>query len=252
MSSFQFAGDATSYLNITNNSANDLALGTGDFTIEWYINETDSNSFPRHFSIGSYDTVPIIAMSNEGTIYFWHNGSPDSLSYDGNTIRNNWRHFAIVRASGVINVYIDGVSVLSQSNTESFGATYNLCIGNETIVSSDTAFGGDMLYFHWVKGFAKYTSDFTSTDTIPASIVGFTKLLVTSTAITGDLAPYLNNVNVLNLVDPPPRPTPSDPIYSRFKSLFTNNSQVYYKPGSMGSTSGVGGVGNYRKKAKFT
>ncbi len=257
MSSLLFAGDATSYLEITNNGANDLALETSDFTIEWYQYENDSNPFPRPFQINNYPSANI-GLSNEGTLYFWYSGSPSALSYDGNTVRNNWRHFAIVRASGIVNVYIDGVSVFNQSITENFIANANLVIGNESITSNGAAFGGYMYYFHWMKGFAKYTSDFTVTTALPTFDNTYTKLLVTYAGAQGPLAAGFinNNVTMASLVPPntpnPPPPTPSDPIYNRFKSLFTNNSQVYYKPGNMGSTSGVGGVGNYRKKAKYT
>jgi hypothetical protein len=36
------------------------------------------------------------------------------------------------------------------------------------------------------------------------------------------------------------------------KSLFTNNAQVFYKPGNFGSVGGVGGVVNGGRKAKRT
>lgn len=53
MTSLSFAGDDTSFLLIPNTS--ELNFGTGDFTIEWYQYQTDSNPFPRIFQMGSYD-----------------------------------------------------------------------------------------------------------------------------------------------------------------------------------------------------
>jgi hypothetical protein len=50
MSSLSFQGNATSYLRIPN--TNDFDFGTGDFTIEWYQYQTDSNSYPRVFEVG--------------------------------------------------------------------------------------------------------------------------------------------------------------------------------------------------------
>ena len=50
MSSLSFLGNATSYLRIPN--TNDFDFGTGDFTIEWYQYQTDTNYFP----INTYDT----------------------------------------------------------------------------------------------------------------------------------------------------------------------------------------------------
>jgi hypothetical protein len=49
---------------------------------------------------------------------------------------------------------------------------------------------------------------------------------------------------------PTPPPPPPPPIFS-MTSLFTNNAQVYYKPHSL-APGGIGGVKNYRKKAKKT
>lgn len=54
MSSLSFLGNATSYLRIPN--TDDFDFGTGDFTIEWYQYQTDSNSFPRIFQVGNYVT----------------------------------------------------------------------------------------------------------------------------------------------------------------------------------------------------
>ena len=42
-SSLYFIGDATSYLKIP--ATSEFDFGTGDFTIEWYQYETDSNPF---------------------------------------------------------------------------------------------------------------------------------------------------------------------------------------------------------------
>jgi len=54
-SSLRFLGNSTSYLSIPNTDAFDF--GTGDFTIEWYQYQTDSNSFPRIFQVGNYPTT---------------------------------------------------------------------------------------------------------------------------------------------------------------------------------------------------
>lgn len=259
MPSLLFAGNVNSYLEIANNVNNDLTLGSGDFTIEWYQYQTDNISYPRTFSIGAYSTQIDIGFSNEDALYFWINSSPSPLNYDTSNIRNNWHHFAIVSYGGTISFYIDGYSVPFSGGPisgQNFVANSNLVIGNESVLVSDSAFGGNMYYFHWMKGFAKYTANFTPTASIPTFDNTYSKLLVTSTGAVGPLANTFTNYNVLvSLLEPsyvPPPPTPAGSIRDSYKSFFTNNSQVYYKAGSMGSTSGVGGVGNYRRKAKFT
>jgi hypothetical protein len=49
---------------------------------------------------------------------------------------------------------------------------------------------------------------------------------------------------------PPLAPAPAFPV--TMKSLFSNNAQVFYKPGNFGSVGGVGGVVNGGRKAKRT
>jgi hypothetical protein len=67
MSSLHFLGTATSYLSIPN--TNEFDFGTGDFTIEWYQYQTDSNPFPRIFQVGNYPTISI-GVSIEGGSFF--------------------------------------------------------------------------------------------------------------------------------------------------------------------------------------
>jgi len=70
MSSLSFLGNSTSYLRIPNTNAFDF--GTGDFTIEWYQYQTDSNPFPRIFQVGNYTTGIFIGVSIErGILYYW-------------------------------------------------------------------------------------------------------------------------------------------------------------------------------------
>ena len=61
--------------------------------------------------------------------------------------------------------------------------------------------------------------------------------------------------NILNNGVPPPRLDPPQPIHVQpvryYMPLFTNNSQVFYKPNSLPSC-GVGSVRNSRLKARRT
>ena len=80
------------------------AFGTGDFTIEWFQYETDTNAFPR---VWWYGNSPSLGVSIEGgTFYLW-NPSPNSLK-TGLSQKNAWRHFAVVRISGSVYLYYDG------------------------------------------------------------------------------------------------------------------------------------------------
>jgi hypothetical protein len=105
MSSLSFPGDSTSFISIA--SSNDTKMGTGDFTIEWYQYQTDSNTFPRIFQIGNYPTTSIGASIELGSFYFWTAGSFRGGVSIG-SYKNSWVHFAIVRSSGTTSVYKNG------------------------------------------------------------------------------------------------------------------------------------------------
>jgi hypothetical protein len=180
MSSLSFLGNATSYLTIP--SSTDTNMGTGDFTIEWYQYQTDSNSFPRIFSVGTYSTATIAVSIEGGTFYYWSNGLGRSGGNLG-TYKNTWNHFAIVRSSNTTTVYRNGAVLISGfADAFNYTSANNMTIGNETTISAGSAYGGYLAYFHVMKGFAKYTSTFAVPNTFPTA-TGNTTLLLTATSL---------------------------------------------------------------------
>jgi hypothetical protein len=189
--SLLFSGSASSFLTIANDV--DLRMGSGDFTIEWFQYATTvGNSFPRVFSIGSY-AAQSIAVSHEGsdssrTFYAWVSGA-NSIEASQN-YTNRWIHFAISRSGTSLRVFRDGTQIGSTlTNSTNFNNTTNtLCIGNESSASVGAAFKGYITNFHWVKGTALYTANFTKPSR-PITRVANTKVLLlatTSAAATTD------------------------------------------------------------------
>jgi hypothetical protein len=263
MSSLSFIGNATSYLRIPNVS--DLNFGTGDFTIEWYQYQTDSNPFPRVFQIGEYIGSGIsIGVSIEGgTFYYWRNGSPTGASYlTPLQYKNTWVHFAISRASGVTQIFMNGILMLTTNDTTDFSSSDDLVIGNESTPSNAAAFGGYMAYFSWVKGLALRTANFTVPNNFPSLTNNLLLLMASSFSGTLGSTTVNNGDNVSTVSEvppgfdstpPPPPPPPPLPAFTpptnMKKSLFSNNAMVFYKPGSL-APGGVGGVGNASVKAR--
>lgn len=261
MSSLSFAGNETSYLTIPNSP--DINFGTGDFTIEWYQYQTDGNPWPRIFEIGNFDeNISIgvsIELSNDGIIetgsfYFWSNGPNMITSLNSQDYKNKWVHFAIARLSGTTTVYMNGTSIGSITDNNDYNSSANLVISNESIITSPTAFGGYLAYFHWIKGVAKYTSDFTVLNTFPP-VTDNTVLLLSTNGFSGTLGSTVENSNVgtyplspFTTITPPPVQISMNRI---FQSLYSDNSLVYYKPHSLASC-GVGSVRNSRYKSKHT
>jgi len=181
--SLLFTGSASSGIGITNDA--DFQIGTGDFTIEWFqYTLTGSSSAQRIFSIGSYSTASI-AVSEEGsdtsrTFYAWVSGA-NAMAGSINML-NRWIHYAVTRNGTSLRVFQDGTQIGSTlTNSTNFNnTTQALTLGNETTRSLIAAFNGYITNFHWVKGTALYTANFTK-PSAPITPVANTKLLLLAT-----------------------------------------------------------------------
>ena len=260
MSSLGFLGNRTSYLEVP--ASAEFNFGTGDFTVEWYQYQTDSNPFPRVFQVGSYTTGISIGVSIEGgRFYYWTNGTPrlikNLLSAE---YKNQWVHFAICRFSGVTTIFMNGQNIWSNPDTTNFQGVNNLIVANESTPSDIASFGGYITYFSWVKGVALYSANFTFSKTYPI-VNDKTVLILTAISFNGILGSTTLNRNVSTVAivdegfdstyDPPSPPVPTPPTVVYTKPLFSNNSLVFYKAGSLAS-GGVGGVRNSSAKSRRT
>jgi hypothetical protein len=196
-----FAGGGNSYsfssnINsvITFPASTDWAVGTDDFTIEWFGYQTNTSQFQRVFSVGNYPTIKIGVSIESSTFYYWANNS-FRYSSAGATTTNTWYHWAVVRSSGTTRVYRDGTlrgSSISDTNNIT-DSTTNFTIGNTLTPATNAAWVGYITNFRWVKGLAVYTGNFTvptSALTATAGVnpyggsntaaigAGFTKLLL--------------------------------------------------------------------------
>lgn len=148
------------------------AAGSGDFTIEGWIYYS---ALPGTYA-GYYDN----RLGNTGFgLYIDQNGA---LVYANNTTvlivssvtagLNQWHHFAFVRASGTVTVYIDGVSAGSVSDTRT--------LTNSTVTVGQTD-SGSYTYTGYLSNIrfvasALYTSAFTP-PTAPLTAITNTILL---------------------------------------------------------------------------
>jgi hypothetical protein len=178
--SLLFTASASSGIAITNDV--DFQIGTGDFTIEWFqYTLAGSSSAQRIFSIGTYANASI-AVSEEGsdtsrTFYAWVPGANAILG--GINMLNRWIHYAVCRSGSSLRIFQDGTQIGSTlSNSTNFNNTSDaLALGNETTRSLIAAFKGYITNFHWVKGTALYTANFTKPSR-PITPVANTKLLL--------------------------------------------------------------------------
>jgi hypothetical protein len=181
--SLLFTASSSSGIGITNDI--DFQIGTGDFTIEWFQYAlTGGSSAPRIFSIGTYAAASI-AISQEGsdtsrTFYAWVSGA-NGMANNINML-NRWIHYAVCRSGTSLRVFQNGTQIGSTlTNSTNFNnTTQALTLGNETSRSLIAAFNGYITNFHWVKGTALYTANFTR-PSAPITPVANTRLLLRAT-----------------------------------------------------------------------
>jgi hypothetical protein len=169
VNAYQLNNSVTGYFTVPGSAS--WAFGTGDFTIEWFQNETDSNSFPRIFSIDTYPNQKLGCSIEGGTFYVWATGASSFGTIT--TYKNIWQHFAIVRNSGSLKVYRQGVALTAGTAnvTNLSDSTTTLTFGNELSQTASSAFGGYLTNIRVCKGLAVYTGNFT----VPTSPLGQTQ-----------------------------------------------------------------------------
>lgn len=218
--SLNFDGTVTSYLSVPSAS---LSFGTNDFTIEWWQYENDQNNFPRVFSIGSHPNAAIAFDREYSGIYYWNQSNYNYYPLTEPYL-DTWIHYAIVRTSGMITIYLNG-QALSPSFAEptNYSFTENLVIGNETSPLLIAAFKGQIYNFMWLIGTAKYTSNFTPSTNLPTNSSMYA-LVLNGSYFGGALK---NDVTIVGVtpssntpyIPPTPGPTFSVNPYQRYSSI---------------------------------
>jgi hypothetical protein len=131
-----------------------LGMGTGDFTIECWYYHLNRASTDGLLCVGTNNLN--IFINTSGTLGYFNGSAAQNTSQT--VPLNAWGHIALVRSSGTVKMYYNGVEVLSQSNTTNF-ATTSWFIGTNGAADNDPA-NGYMSSARIVKGQAVYTSNF--------------------------------------------------------------------------------------------
>lgn len=156
-----FAGGASGYFDGTGDylsvaSSADFGFGTGDFTIECWVNTAGTNRSVWDNRTTTEAGTGYIATTT-GRIGFWNNVA----AFEGTTnIANNaWHHLAWCRASGILRLFVDGVAEYTGAMTSDLGTSRPLRIGRDYLNAGD--FTGYIDDLRVTKGVARYTANFT-------------------------------------------------------------------------------------------
>jgi hypothetical protein len=143
---------------IATQASSALALGTGDFTVEFFVYRTSNSNDQGIFTFGAAQSGLYAAMDGSTLVVGLLGGDPSAIG-GGNITLNTWHHVAITRSGGSLRGFIDGVQ-LGSTVTETTNLVDNsLKIGYS--FSSAYAMTGYVDEFRVTKGVARYTSNFT-------------------------------------------------------------------------------------------
>lgn len=135
-----------------------FAFGTGDFTIECWVNKPSAGNGPIIDARGSSIAAPYA---------FYVDGSNYPYFYDGavytSTVaitNNQWNHIAVTRSGGTLRIFVNGVQGYSGTVNTNLTAGSTIYIGGQNFTSPATMTGYiDDLRI--TKGVARYTANFT-------------------------------------------------------------------------------------------
>lgn len=172
------------YLQIPSSSA--LAFGTGDFTVESWINPTAWTSVGNISALWGdvrwqmgyqsgwcvfINSAGNIVVRQWGTVSAW-----DEFASSGIVSRMTWTHIAISRAAGTIRLFVNGMLQGTRANTRNYTNAEPFKIGAAHIDGVGSFFNGLISNVRVVKGTALYTSNFTPSTTLLTAITN-TQLL---------------------------------------------------------------------------
>jgi hypothetical protein len=151
------------------------AMGTGDFTMEAWLNFPSASSYRQIFSTrpnsGSSSANGSLGVNPSNGITWYTSGF--IVDYTTNIGTNQWIHVAVSRSGTTLRVFINGAIVGTATNSDNLtGSTLTIGANGD---GSET-FNGYISNARVVKGTAVYTSAFTP-PTAPLTAITNTSLL---------------------------------------------------------------------------
>jgi hypothetical protein len=197
--SAQFSG--SNYLSVAGGTG--TAMGTGDFTWECWVYPTSSSGYQvfidtRTSPLTGGDTTGFYFGTNTGTLtpMYYTNGL--QLASSINITLNAWNHVALTRNSGIVTLWVNGVSGGTKSDTTNLTQQRVFIGGTSQGVSTGLLLTGKITNVRIVKGTAVYTALFTVPTTALTAITGTQLLLLEDTSANLLKDSSTNNFTVTN------------------------------------------------------
>jgi hypothetical protein len=173
----------------------DLAMGSGDFTVEFWIYTPRGATRQYIFDFRANAAGGAISPSTAFALIWGDNGADsngnelryislvsgiiasdaDLLGITLSDIADQWNHIAIVRSSGTVYGYLNGVRKNSVADSTNFNVNCSVAIG--AAFNGSVNLLGNISNFRVVKGTAVYTGTTYTVPTAPLTAVSGTELL---------------------------------------------------------------------------
>lgn len=146
-------------------NGNTFELGTGDFTVEFWINSisliNNSNQFIIDTRSGNGLLAWAIRLTSDLKMSVTYQGG--SLLTTNSITHNEWYHFAVSRSSSTLRLFIDGNLEVSTSDSTAWNGAQigNVAMMGRTFAGpDDDGFNGYLDDFRMTKGVGRYTESF--------------------------------------------------------------------------------------------
>jgi hypothetical protein len=140
-------------------SSPNLGFGTGDFTVECWINTSTKNIVILDPRTSNSEPGVFFIQSTTGFIGYYDN-TVGSLSGTTNVTTGAWFHLAWTRSGTTFRMFVNGTQEYSGTNSGNFGASRPAVIGASWEISAFV--NGYIDDLRITKGVARYTSNFTA------------------------------------------------------------------------------------------
>jgi hypothetical protein len=212
--------------NLTTPASVALAFGTGDFTVEFWINFTTTANRQDliWWGVDANDRGGIIWNLTAGNLTYYISPTvANAINYAFTPSAGVWYHIALVRLSGNTRLYVNGIqggSTYADSKNYS-SSSYFVTIGKDNSAVSSYAFGY-ISNLRVVKGTAVYTSAFTPPTSPLTAIAGTSLLTCQSNRLIDD---SINNFTITKVGDTRVSPAIpfSTPTTASYNTLYSTS-----------------------------
>jgi len=168
------------YLSLA--ASSDWAVGTGDFTVEWFQYQTNNGNENFIFDLGTADNFAVSVASGGNRMNIYMNGTK-LFNPTVSATTNVWYHVAVSRISSTLYIYHNGINAQSGSNSTNVTdntSTFYIGCENPGGGTGDN-WPGYITNFRFIKGTGLYSGSSLTVPTSTLQNVANTKLLLAVT-----------------------------------------------------------------------